>query len=107
MKKSIISVIVIVFLFLSGYAQPRNHYYFFCINTTEHFDARWVVEQVDAILSSMKSGDKFTVYYTTGIDRSEVILEPLTIDNDYTFWKEKKEKLKMFEAEKIQCKHRY
>jgi len=86
---------------MSGFAQAQ-HYYFFCINTTESFDANWVVDQIDPILSKMKPNDRFTVFYTTGTDMSNVILDPLII-SDYKFWRENKGKLKQFEAEKIQC----
>lgn len=105
MKKSIISAFILVVLFLSGVAQTAQnqpHYYFFCINTTENLNAQWVVEQIDPILESMTPKDKFTVYYTTGTDMSDEIMEEITIE-DYNFWKEKKKKLKAFTAEKIQC----
>lgn len=102
MKKTIITAILVVSLFFFGFAQAEKHYYFFCINKSENFDARWVVDQIDPILTGMKPGDRFTVYYATGADKSGVILEALEI-KDLDFWRSKKEKLKKFEAEKIQC----
>ena len=101
MKRSIITAIATAVLLLSGTVSAQ-HFYFFCINTTEKFNARWVVEQIEPILAGMEKGDKFTVYYTAGTDKSDVILEELVID-DYDFWQSKKEKLKLFEAEKIKC----
>lgn len=86
---------------LAGGMAGQNSYALFCVNVTSHFDAEWVVNQIDAIRQTNPT-ESFTVYYTMGYLASDtgVYYNALEI-SDMAKWDRNKEKLRHIKPESI------